>query len=107
MHAAGIEKSVLLAWVWCLVRLVIFNTYEIVYLPFFILLLDQLITPSNEITPNKDDLRSSIAAQEDKNIREKRNISIVGKEQKHLNDMITKLMNEEREKAWHKIRKRL
>ncbi|GFT39985.1 hypothetical protein NPIL_67421 [Nephila pilipes] len=100
METAGIEKAILLAWVWCVLRLVIFNTYEIVSLPFFILLLDQFITSTNEITP-KDDPRSStigIAAQEDKKITEKKNIWIAGTEEQHLNDLISKLMCEERKR---------
>ncbi|GFU08189.1 hypothetical protein NPIL_288381 [Nephila pilipes] len=104
------EKLILLAWVWCVVRLAIFNTYEIVFLPSFIILLDLSFTPSKEITPTEDDSGSSaigVTAQEDNKIIRKKTNYIQGKEEREMNDMITKLMYEEGEKARNRMRKKL
>ncbi|GFU29345.1 hypothetical protein NPIL_353191 [Nephila pilipes] len=104
------EKLILLAWVWCVVRLTIFNTYEIVFLPSFIILLDLTFTPSKGITPTEDDSGSSaigVTAQEDKKITKKKINYIQGKEEREMNDMIAKLMYEEGEKAWNRMRKKI
>ncbi|GFT59982.1 hypothetical protein NPIL_227431 [Nephila pilipes] len=104
------EKIILLSWVWCIVRLVFFDTYDIVFLPTILILLDQFFTPSNKIPSSEDKSGSralGIAAQEDANTIQKKKCRIQGKEEKHLNGLISKLMNEEKRKAVNKMRKRI
>ncbi|GFT74709.1 hypothetical protein NPIL_623641 [Nephila pilipes] len=104
------EKFILLVWIWCAVRFAFFNSYEIVFLPSFLILPDLISTPSKELTSTEDDSRSSridIPAQKDQKNRKIKNNSVPGNEERELNDMIRKLMDEEREKAWYKIRKTL
>ncbi|GFT20535.1 hypothetical protein NPIL_199221 [Nephila pilipes] len=104
------EKIILLAWVWCIVRLVIFSAYEIVFLPVIIILLDPFTTPSNEVASKEDKSRSRVigtAAQEDQSTIQRKRNSNQGKEEKDLNDLISKLMKEEKRKAWLKMRKRI
>ncbi|GFT15581.1 hypothetical protein NPIL_242521 [Nephila pilipes] len=100
------EKIFLLAWIWCAVRFAFFNSYEIVFLPSFIILLDLILTSSKELTSNEDDpgsSRKSIPAQKDQRNIKIRNNLVPGKEEKELNDMIWKLMNEEKKKTWYKV----
>ncbi|GFT42384.1 hypothetical protein NPIL_335721 [Nephila pilipes] len=104
------EKIILLAWLWCVVRLAFFNTYEIVFLPFILVLLDLTFIPSEKITPFEDDCGSSaigFTAQGDTNTIKNKNNYIQGKEERQLNDMISKLMYEEGKKALHRMRKKI
>ncbi|GFU20913.1 hypothetical protein NPIL_70691 [Nephila pilipes] len=104
------EKIILLAWLWCVVRFAFFNTYEIVFLPFILVLLDLTFIPSEKITPFEDDCGSSavgFAAQGDTNINKKKKNYIQGKEERKLNYMISKLMYEEGRKARYRMMKKL
>ncbi|GFS51359.1 hypothetical protein NPIL_89001 [Nephila pilipes] len=101
-----IKNIFLLAWIWCAVRFAFFNSYEIVYLPPFLILLDLILTSTKELTSNEDDPRSSrksIPAQKDKKTLNIKSNLVPEKEEKELNDMIRKLMDKERKKIWHKV----
>ncbi|GFS88968.1 hypothetical protein NPIL_101631 [Nephila pilipes] len=100
------EKIFLFAWMWCAVRFAFFNSYEIVLLPSFLILLDLILTSSKKLPSTEDDPGSStknIPPQKDQQTRKIKNILDPGKEEKELNDMIRKLMDKERKKIWYKV----
>ncbi|GFT63272.1 hypothetical protein NPIL_156081 [Nephila pilipes] len=107
MHAKIIAKTFLLTWMWCLVRLLIFNTYEIVMLLPIIIILDKIITPSRKKTSVNNTRPQAIgmATQEDREEKKKKIIVNKGKEEIELDEMISKLMNYEKKKALYKGRK--
>ncbi|GFU13233.1 hypothetical protein NPIL_325941 [Nephila pilipes] len=100
------EKIFLFAWMWCAFRFAFFKSYEIVYLPPFLILLDLILTSSKELPSTEDDAGSStknIPAQKDQHTRKIKNVLVPGKEEKKLNDTKRKLMDKERKKIWYKV----
>ncbi|GFT32714.1 hypothetical protein NPIL_110951 [Nephila pilipes] len=104
-----IAKSVVVAWMWCVMRLVIFNTYDIAYVLPIIIILDRLATPSSNVTSIGSTGSKIIgyAAQEDPNEKMEKNIVTKGKEETDMNEKISKLMYTEKEKALKKMKKLL
>ncbi|GFS95043.1 hypothetical protein NPIL_370061 [Nephila pilipes] len=107
MFTEIIAKLVMFAWITCMIRLVIFNTFEIAYMLPIIIILDQIAIPPSTITSIGSTGSNTIgyAAQEDTNEKKEINTVIKGNEERLLNEMITKLMNYEKKKAREKMRK--
>ncbi|GFT96947.1 hypothetical protein NPIL_683651 [Nephila pilipes] len=106
MFVEIIAKSITFAWIWCMLRLVIFNTFEIAYMLPIIIILDRFATPSSTITSVENNRSKSVgfATQEGPDDKKKRNAFIKGKAETLLNEMISKLMHDEKKKAFQKIR---
>ncbi|GFS33910.1 hypothetical protein NPIL_129061 [Nephila pilipes] len=97
-----LAKTILLAWVWCIVRLSFFNSLEIVFMLPFIIILDHIVRPSSKRTPTEDagSKITTSAVQEDPKDKKKKkkNTAIEGKEGVALNEMILKLMYTEKKR---------
>ncbi|GFS68346.1 hypothetical protein NPIL_633361 [Nephila pilipes] len=94
MFTEIIAKSVMFAWITCMIRLVIFNTFEIAYMLPIIIILDQIAIPPSTITSILSTGSNTIgyAAQEDTNEKMEKSIGTKGKEETDLNEKISKLM---------------
>ncbi|GFT61871.1 hypothetical protein NPIL_358661 [Nephila pilipes] len=97
-----LAKTILLVWIRCMIGLVFLNSYEIVFMLPFIIILDRIARPSSERTPTEDAGSSitSLAAQEDREDKKTKKTAIKGKEEAALNEMILKLMYIEKKKFY-------
>ncbi|GFT72889.1 hypothetical protein NPIL_478521 [Nephila pilipes] len=84
-----IAKTILLAWIRCMVRL-FFNSLEIVFMLPIIIILDHIARLSSERTPTEDTGSRITPLAKDK--RKKKKTHIKGKGEVALNEMILKLM---------------
>ncbi|GFT70390.1 hypothetical protein NPIL_146941 [Nephila pilipes] len=107
MYSEILAKTILCAWMWCLMRLLIFNIYDIAYMLPFLIILDQIATTSSTLTSIGSTGSKTIgyAAQEDPKEKKEENICTKGNEETSLNELISKLMYMEKQKAMKKMKK--
>ncbi|GFT99525.1 hypothetical protein NPIL_170171 [Nephila pilipes] len=103
MYSKIFAKIILCAWIWCVLRLLIFNIYDIAYMLPFIIILDQIATTSSTLT-STGSTRSNIigyAEQEDHNEKKEKNIGTKGKEEIELNKVVANKMSVVQSSAQH------
>ncbi|GFT90245.1 hypothetical protein NPIL_11121 [Nephila pilipes] len=109
MEIEIVATTVMLAWLWCVMRLVFFITFEIAYILPVIITLDRFATPSSKTTSSENITSKAIgyATREDVDEKKKKNIFANGKEEEHLNELISELEYIEKQKTWIKLGKLL